>query len=111
MLTNHSLERTQERAGYNARTSARLISNALERGKEADNFGLREREYLLTKTAHGRRAVIYNSFCFIFAADNYCITMHSLPKWFGKTLYDGKHKIRNARKYMRHNNVPCEMFA
>jgi len=110
MLTYHSLERTQERTGFNARTSARLISNALERGKTSENFNARERDYIIGKSLNGHRAVIYNSYCFIFAADNFCITMYPLPIWFGKTRYDGKNKIRNARRYTRHNSTPCEMF-
>ena len=105
MTTLHALQRTYERTGFNIETSERFIHNAIRRGKPADAFCSREREYLQSKESKcGCWTAVYNTFCFIFNDVGDCITMYPLPKWFGKKLYDGKHEIRNVKKYMRNNN-------
>jgi len=104
MFTNHALQRTSERTGYNKRTSARFITNAIERGKEAEEFSSKEKNYLMQRVRDGRM-VVYNSCCFVLRDENICITMFHTPEWFGKKiLYDGKTKIRDARKYLRHSD-------
>ena len=106
MTTLHALNRAQERTGYNRDTSERFILNAGKRGKPADAFSSREREYLLNKEArYGHYTVVYNNFCFIYSEDcGDCITVLEIPKWFGrKQQYDGKQQIRNAKRYIRYN--------
>ena len=104
MTTYHSIKRTVERTGYNAKASERIIMNAMTRGKNAESFPTREREYLEKTESKGEgcRVIVYNGYCFILR-DDYCITMYPLPKWFGKKQHDGKRKIRDAKKYMRFN--------
>ena len=101
MTTYHSLQRARERTGLSLKSSARLIGNAFERGKEADHFTAAERKFLERKVKDGCRALYYNGYCFIVSADDYCITMYQAPEWFGKKHYDGKDEIRKAKKYMR----------
>ena len=105
MTTLHALQRTYERTRFDLATSERFILNAIKRGKPADAFRAREREYLQSKEIkYGHWTVVYNFFCFIFSEAGDCITMFPVPKWFGKKLYDGKQEIRNAKKYIRYNN-------
>jgi len=101
MTTYHALQRAQERTGYNIKKSAKLISNAIKRGRSAETFNSIEREYLLHKQhRYGCGAIVHNSYCYIISRDNTCITMYPLPAWFGKKrLYHGKIKIRNVKKY------------
>jgi len=101
MTTFHALQRTQERAGFNIKRSARFVSNALKRGMTADSFASVERDYLNSYGfVNGCRAIAYNDFCFVVSEDNNCITMFALPKWFGKKrVFCGKQKIRDAKKY------------
>ena len=101
MTTAHGLQRTYERTGYNTETSRRLIKNALERGRKAKDFPSREREYLMSKANNGTSARVYNSYIFIFSADDYCITMFTTPRWFSKTQYNGKQKVRDPKKNRR----------
>ena len=103
MTTYHALQRTNERTGLNIKSSQRFIANAIERGKQSTDFTAKEREYLQRRESNKeRRTVVYNSYCLIVSADDICITIFQLPKWFGKKQYDGKQKIRNARKYIRY---------
>jgi len=106
MTTKHGMQRTQERTGFNAKTSARFIKNAIERGNIADKFAAEERKYLKRQEEkQGCRTKVYNAYCFILNEDNYCVTMYQVPEWFGKKRYDGKREIKNAKKYMRFNNL------
>jgi hypothetical protein len=103
--SNHAVTRATERTGFsNEKTSTRFIKNALERGYGADQFTGKERDYLLGVTSNGRRAIVYNSFCHIVSPDNCCITVFSVPKWFGKTVFSGKEKVRHPKKYTRYND-------
>jgi len=104
MITDHALKRTCARTGYNPKTSERFIETALERGKSANEFASKERNYLLRKANGGCRLMVHNSYCFIVSKDDYCITMYSVPEWFGKIRYDGKREIRNVKKYIRFND-------
>jgi len=101
MTTYHAIQRTRERANLNERSSIRFIQNAVRRGKGAEYFGSKERNYLLRQEAkNGMRAILYNNYCFIIGNDNICITMFPTPR-FAKAQYDGKRAIRNIKKYMR----------
>jgi hypothetical protein len=104
MMTYHAVKRTQERAGFNIEGSERFISTAIKRGKSAEMFGSREREYLLwQESKEGCRTIVYSTFCFIVSEDGLCITMFDLPAWFGrKRHYSGKHIIRDAKRYIRY---------
>ena len=102
MTTFHALQRTRERTGFNAKTSQRFIASAIKRGKSAETFTAKERAYLQRQEARqGCWTVVYDGYCFIIGNDGYCVTMYRLPQWFGKIQYDGKQKIRDAKKYMR----------
>ncbi len=111
MYTHHSLKRTTERAGVNRKAAVRMIENARTRGKESSNFGNCERKYLQGKETEGRRTVIYAGYCFVFNAQDVCITMYSVPVWFGKTQHQGKKQIRNPRKYYRNYSENIEDYA
>lgn len=99
------MRRSMERTRFNLRTSAKLIEDALERGKRAEDFTGRERKFLSGKTDEGISAIVYNGYCFIVNDwEGICITMYQLPGWFGKKqTYCGKEKIRNPYKYRRFN--------
>ena len=101
MYTYHSIERTVERAGLNRKAAIRMIENARTKGKEARDFGKPEREFLEKKTANGRKVLIYAGYCFFFDDQEVCITMFSVPAWFGKTMFQGKKQIRKPRRYYR----------
>ena len=107
MTTYHGIQRTKERTGFNMKTSERFIENAIERGKEAEFFPTRERDYLLQKEEQeGCKALVYNTYCFIIGTDNNCITMYSVPGWFGKKKHhDGKRKIKDIKKYIRYYDL------
>jgi len=104
MITNHAIKRAKERTGLSTKSSVRFIECAFERGKEPETFTAAERKYMLQKARGGSRSLYHNGYCFIISADEYCITMYQVPEWFGKKHYDGKHEIRNIRKYIRMNN-------
>ena len=101
MTTLHALQRTNERTGFNRKTSERFISNAIERGKGAEDFIDRERHYLLQAVEEDKKALVYNSYCFIVSSSNICITMFPVPKWFGKKKnFIGKNKeARRCKSY------------
>jgi len=101
MTTFHALQRTQERAGLNLKQSSRFISNAIKRGLKADEFESAERDYLKSyEYSYGCYAIVYNSFCFIVSDGGICITMFTLPKWFGKKrLFYGKERVRDTKKF------------
>ena len=102
--TYHSIERAKERYSACERTAAKNIHLALERGKYADSFRSREREYLRNVGKDGAVALAYNNYCYIVNANGFCITMYPLPAWFGRKRYfSGKEEIRNVRAYSRNN--------
>ena len=107
MTTLHAIQRTNERTGFNLKTSERFISNAIQRGKSSEEFIDRERHYLLQAVKDDRKALVYNSYCFIVSDENICITMFPVPKWFGKkkSFYN---KSKHARKYQLNNNFETE---
>jgi len=110
MTTYHAIQRTQERANLNLHRSLRFISNAINRGKSAEAFHSIEREYLLEKESkYGCVALVYNTFCFIVNDEDTCITMYSLPTWFGKkrNLYVGKERVKDKRRYKKFYYQPC----
>ena len=101
MYSYHSIQRTVERAGLNKKAAIRMIENDWIKGKDSQEFGKREREYLKRKETEGRRILIYSGYCFLFDEDSVCITMYAVPVWFGKNQYKGKERIRNPRKFYR----------
>ena len=113
MITNHAIQRTQERVGLKTKPSETFIKNALERGKRAEYFTVNERNYLHAKEVKGECCVIvYQSFLFIVDDTDRCVTVYAVPKWFGKKkYYDGNTKIRNIKKYLRFNNMFVEAVA
>ena len=111
MYSYHSIERTVERAGLNRKAAVRLIENARIKGKKSWEFGRCEREYLQKKEGENRQMVIYAGYCFLFDEQDVCITMYSVPVWFGKSKYQGKEKLRNPRKYCRRYSNHVEDYA
>ena len=109
----HSIVRAKERLGCNERIALKQINRALERGKTAEQFSSMERTYLEEKCDGVTRAIAYNNFCYIVGTDGVCVTVFSLPTWFGKKKhYDGKEQIRNAKAYSRYNTyADCGVWA
>lgn len=109
MNTIHSYERARERAGMNEEQAARFIRRAFERGKSAEDMPRKEREYMLKKESTANcRTVFYNDYFFIFSQDGNCITLYESPAWFcKKSHFEGKEKIRNAKKYLRYSAEPA----
>ena len=102
--TVHSIDRAKERFCNNEKTAIKNIHLALERGKVAEEFSSKERQYLESVAKGNVTAIAYNNFCYIVNEDGFCVTMYHLPDWFGKKrFYDGKKEIRNPRAYSRNN--------
>ena len=84
-----------------------MIANAWARGKSAEQLPQTwQRRYLahcdslLSDGSTNLR--VYDEYLFIFSAAGRLITMYALPKGFGrKRVYDGKTRVRNARRYAR----------
>ncbi len=111
MCSNHSIQRTIERAGLSKKAAIRMIENAWIKGRDSQEFGRREREYLQGKETKGRRMLIYAGYCFLFDEDSVCITMYAVPVWFGKKQYQGKMEIKNPRRYYRRYSEHIEDYA
>ena len=105
--TKHGFVRTMERSGRSDQQAARMIANAWARGKSAEQLPQTwQRRYLahcdslLSDGSTNLR--VYDEYLFIFSAAGRLITMYALPKGFGrKRVYDGKTRVRNARRYAR----------
>ena len=97
----HSIIRMEQRQGMKEEQAKRQIKNAMHRGKRAEEFSSWEHNYLATLcNSKEVYPVAYNGGCYIFTNEGVCVTMHNLPKWFGKKKrFDGKEKIKNAKKY------------
>lgn len=101
-MTYHCMERAKERAGLNEAETIKLIDNAREKGKGAGKFHSKERTYLCNRSSDGKKAIVYNNYCFIFKDNGICITMYPVPDWFGKKqFYKKKKKIRNVKRYYK----------
>lgn len=110
--SRHGFIRTMERADRKEQQALRLIRNAWTRGKTMDQLQLaRQKRYV----AHFNSLLydgytnlrIYCGYLFIFSAGGCLITMHPLPETFGKkSVYDGKTRVRNVKKYTRFNDEP-----
>ncbi len=100
MCTKHSVVRANERTPYNGKAAVRFIENGIARGKTAEEFKQKEREYLKNCAYNNCVAKAYNGFCLIISSDGDCVTLFRLPDWFGKKrYYNGKNQIRNIKKY------------
>ena len=111
MYTYHSVIRTSKTAGLNKNAAVRMIENARVKGKRSCEFGSNERKYLQRKESKGNKPVIYAGYCFVFNAQDVCITMYNVPSWFGKAQYQAKRQIRDPRKYYRRYAEHIEDFA
>ena len=105
--TKHYLDRAKERSNIkNTATRERNAVLAFQRGKKAEDYRGREREYLLNKQDRSCIAIVYNGICFIFSKDGVVITCYAVPGWFKKSIhYAGKEPIRDIRKYCRMNEA------
>ena len=108
--TTHSITRAKERCGMkNPQTAARNINLALQRGKCADAFTSRERDYLGSISRDNCTALAYNNFCYIVNEYGVCVTLYPLPAWFGKKKrFDGKTKIRDYKQYFNYHYDDCD---
>ena len=90
----HSYRRCKERAGLSRKRAERMIELARERGIECDDCSWSiDKHFLEHKSDSVTKAVAYNGYCFILDRESLaCITMFSLPKYFGKkkTFYGSK---------------------
>lgn len=100
-MTIHSVERVCERQNIKSKAKAmRKIQKALERGSGAECFQSWERKYMEEKKKGNCSPIAYDQYCYIVSEDGICVTVFSLPKYFGKRKhFDGKEKIRNVKKY------------
>ena len=105
VLTEHVIARTMERVNLNRRKAIRIITLAMERGRDIGSSESELRQYLKNKSKNNCIAKEYNGYCFIIDRANGTlvgVTMFPIP---GKVLlgnhYDGKTRIRNAKKYAR----------
>ena len=111
-VTEHSIQRAKERCHYkNRRAAENNIQRALIRGKNASQYTSWEREYLENEGHDNCTAIAYNNFCYIVSDQGNCVTVHSLPAWFGqKKHFDGKNRIRNYKKYCRSTGYCHETY-
>ena len=105
IVTFHGAQRAKERQNLkNPRSIEKNMQLALQRGKRAEDFSSWERNFLSTEAKNNCTAVAYNNFCYIFSADDACVTLYPLPVWFGKKKrFHGKERIRNYKQYCRNN--------
>lgn len=108
MITMHSIERVSERTGLNEKGAIRMILNASKKGLDYKNFNADERQYLRNRTSSEICAKYYAGYCFIFTQSSVCVTMYKVPKWFGKSRYSGKTRIRNPKKFFRKYPIELE---
>lgn len=111
--TQHYLERAFERYGLEEEKATKLMQKAFSRGKTAEEMQSRERKYLISKDrGDGCRSVYYKQKIFIFSDTDNCLTVYDPPEWFGQHVcYDGKTKIRKAKRYVRCAYTYAEEFA
>ena len=104
MNTLHSIIRANERAGKNYSEAIRFTDLAIRNGLKAEDLPSKERRYLESKASGASvTAILYNGYIFIMQDETICITMYMAPAWFFKKQhYDGKKKVRNAKKYLRY---------
>ena len=115
IVTVHGVSRAKERCNLkNVRSTEKNVALAIQRGKRAEDCTSWERAYLSKEAYDGCTAIAYNNFCYIFNADDVCVTIHALPSWFGKKKhFDGKERIRNFKQYCRNHMAfdTCEMMS
>ena len=104
MNTIHSIVRAGERAGLKYSEAVRFTDLAIRNGQRAEDLPSKERRYLESReTDPGCKTILYNGYIFIFRDEDICITMYAAPSWFlKKRHYDGKTRVRNAKKYLRY---------
>lgn len=103
VLTNHAAERGKERLRQCRKKALKGAEKAWINGKrEADFNGKFEKTYMQNKTCESI-PVVWNDMLYVFSDDEdtrRCITIHQLPRWFGKKKnFIGKEKIKNPKKY------------
>jgi len=110
MVTRHSIERVYQRTGCNRRASARVIENAIERGKGMYDFREKEKKYLAqVASKNGNECMYYNGAIYIVTPEKVCVTVLIPPKWFGrKGIYSGKTRIRRPKKGVSYNLIKEE---
>ena len=108
--TLHSIDRAMERCSLkNQRSAEKNINRALHNGKRAEDYTSWERSFLSKEAYDNCVALAYNGFCYIINEYGACVTVYSLPAWFGKKKhFDGKERIRNYKKYCKSNQTYWE---
>ena len=113
MTTKHSIERVYERTNCNKRSAARIIENAIERGLEICELPGKERRFLERKVSKtpDREYILYNGIIFILTPEKVCVTTYPAPTWFGgKTVYNGKTRIRKPRKAFSYSLIETSEY-
>ena len=102
----HGIRRVRERCGVKNNAAAEMnIMRAIARGKCAEDFSSWEHTYLKSEAHDGCIAIAYNGFCYIVNSKGICVTVHTLPQWFGKKrAFRGKERIRDRKRYLRYND-------
>ena len=103
--TLHSIDRAMERCSLkNQRSAEKNIDRAIQKGKRAEDCTSWERSFLSKEAYDNCVALAYNGFCYIINEYGACVTVYSLPAWFGKKKhFDGKERIRDYKKYCKSN--------
>lgn len=106
MNTIHSILRANERAGMKYSEAVRFTDLAIRNGLRPEDLPRKERKYMESReTDAGCKTILYNGYIFIMRDEDICITMYAAPSWFlKKRHYDGKTRVRNAKKYLRYAN-------
>ena len=103
--TLHGLLRTMERMKMNDQQALRFIKNAWERGTATASV-VWQRDYLDQRDGRFEEgATEFRMYCgqlCIFTPNGEMVTMYPLPADFNrKRAYNGKERIRNARRFDR----------
>ena len=102
-ITRNACEKVMQYAGLKENAARKLIKRAYVWGTDIRDLPSREKKYYFHYVDIGKRkAYVYAGCCFIFAGD-YCVTVLKSPNRAAqKARFDGKTKVRNPKKYIRH---------
>ena len=104
--TRKGLTKAEEWANLKSDAAKKMIRRAAVWGQDITELPSKQKAYFESYVDTSRRkAVVYSGYCFVFA-DDYCVNMLRVPKWFGKkSNYVGKTQIKNPKKYSKHYDV------
>lgn len=101
--SKHSVHRAKERGGLNKKKALKMMELAKKRGVTSKECTWSiDKNYLEFRTNDECVAVAYNGYCFILERNTMnCVTMYSLPKYFGKkkTFYKSGRSEKSIGTY------------